>query len=133
MKNGFTLTTTVPVSPQDLYKAWMTSDGHAAMTGSPAKVDPRPGGAFTAWDGYITGKTLELEPGRRIVQSWRTSEFPASAPHSQLEIVLEAAGRGTKLTLTHTEIPEDQVDSYREGWDESYFQPMKEYFSEAAQ
>ena len=45
------------------------------MTGSPAIVDPEIGGAFEAWDGYISGRTLSLEPGRRIVQSWRTSEF----------------------------------------------------------
>ena len=31
------------------------------MTGSPAKVEPRVGGKFTAWDGYITGKDTRAE------------------------------------------------------------------------
>lgn len=133
MKNSFMLTANFPVTPTVLYEAWMSSEGHTGITGSAARVDPRVGGSFEAWDGYITGTTLELEPAKRIVQAWRTSEFPESAPDSRLEIVLEATSRGTKLTLTHSNIPKDQVESYREGWDESYFQPMEAFFSGAAE
>jgi len=128
MKHGFTLIVDLPGTPQEIYDAWMTDDGHGGMTGSPAKVEPRVGGPFSAWDGYIVGKTLELDPARRIVQAWRTSEFPDDAPDSRLEIKLEARNGGTRLTLIHSELPEDQVESYRQGWDESYFQPMKAYF-----
>lgn len=129
MKNEFELTVVLPASPQEIYDAWISSDGHAGLTGSPAKVDGKVGGKFTAWDGYISGKTLELEPGRRIVQAWRTSEFPDEAPDSRLEVLLEAVDGGTKLTLIHSDIPEDQVESYRHGWPESYFEPMRDYFA----
>jgi activator of HSP90 ATPase len=98
------------------------------MTGSPAKVEPRVGGSFTAWDGYITGKTLELKPYTRIVQSWRTTEFPADSPDSRLEVLLEAAEDGTKITLIHSDVPDDQAGDYEHGWEESYFTPMREYF-----
>jgi activator of HSP90 ATPase len=98
------------------------------MTGSPAKVAPRVGGTFSAWDGYITGKTLELKPYSRIVQAWRTSEFADDDPDSRIEIVIEPATQGSKLTLTHTNIPGGQADSYEGGWEESYFAPMREYF-----
>ena len=129
MSNGFTLAEIVPAAPSEIYAAWLSSAGHSAMTGSPAKVDGNAGGAFRAWDGYITGRTLALEPARRIVQAWRTSEFPEEAPDSRLEVLLEAVPEGTRLTLIHTDLPEDQVDSYRQGWTDFYFQPMKEYFS----
>ena len=75
MAYGFELSDVIPATPQAVYDAWMSSAGHTAMTGSPAMVDPHVGGAFEACDGYIVGRTLSLEPGRRIVQSWRTSEF----------------------------------------------------------
>jgi activator of HSP90 ATPase len=130
MKNGYTLKAEFPAKPEQIFKAWLSSNGHSAMSGSPAKVEPRVGGNFSAWDGYITGKTLELRPYSRIVQAWRTSEFADSDPDSKLVIELEAAGDGTVLTLTHTEIPADQVESYRSGWSEWYFEPMKEYFKE---
>src|SRR5208337_1777476 len=60
----------LPAEPKAVYDAWMSSKGHAAMTGSPAKITARVGGAFSAWDGYISGKNLELEQGARILQSW---------------------------------------------------------------
>jgi len=80
MAYDFELSDVLPASPQAIYEAWMSSEGHAAMTGAEATIDPRPGGAFEAGDGYITGKTVALDPGRRIVQTWRTSEFAGSDP-----------------------------------------------------
>jgi activator of HSP90 ATPase len=128
MKNGFKVSAVIPAKPSEIYKAWLSTKGHAAMTGNPAKVTGRVGGKFTAWDGYIFGSTLELEVDHRIVQAWRTSEFPDDAPDSRLEVLLEETKSGTKVTLTHTNMPKDQADSYKQGWDDFYFKPMKEYF-----
>ena len=130
MKNQFTVSTFIPAPPEKVFRAWLSSEGHAGMTGSKARIEPRVGGAFTAWDGYITGKTTALKPYTRIVQAWRTSEFPADCTDSQIEIVLEAVEGGTQLTLTHTNIPAGQADSYESGWEESYFQPMREWFEQ---
>jgi activator of HSP90 ATPase len=127
-KSGFTVSIVLPVPAEKIYKAWLSSDGHSAMTGSPAKVTKRVGGKFTAWDGYIYGKTLELEHPHRILQAWQTSEFPEDAPDSVVEILLKETKNGTKLTLKHTNMPDEQVDSYRQGWEDFYFKPMKEYF-----
>jgi activator of HSP90 ATPase len=124
----FVVSALFPASPEDLYNAWMTSEGHSAMTGSPATVSALVGGEFDAWAGYIHGKNLELEPGKRIVQSWRTSEFSADEPDSRIEITLDPIGNQTKLTLKHTELP-PHGKQYEQGWVESYFDPMKEYFS----
>jgi activator of HSP90 ATPase len=129
MKNRFTVSAVIPAKASDIYNAWLSSEGHAAMTGNPAKVDGKVGGEFTAWDGYIFGSTLELEPDQRILQTWRTSEFPTDAPDSRLEILFEEVAGGTKVSLIHSDMPEDQVDSYRQGWEDFYFKPMKEYFS----
>jgi activator of HSP90 ATPase len=129
MKNGFTISAVIPANPSDIYSAWLSTAGHAAMPGNPANVDGNVGGNFTAWDGYIFGSTLELEPGQRIVQAWRTSEFPDDAPDSRLEILFEDVPGGTKVTLIHSDMPEDQAGSYRQGWEDFYFKPMKEYFS----
>ena len=125
--NGFVLVAEFPVSPTKLYRAWLSSKSHAAMSGSPANIDPRPGGKFEAWDGYISGTTLELDEGKRIVQAWRTVEFPEAASDSRLELVFEKAGAATRLTLTHSGLPKDQVDDYRQGWEDSYFKPMRRY------
>ena len=128
MKNEFKLTVTLHASVEKIFNAWLSSDGHSAMTGSAAQVDGKVGGAFTAWDGYIFGKTLEMKSPRRIVQAWRTSEFPEGAPASRVEILFDEVKDGTKVTLVHSAMPEDQVESYRQGWEDFYFKPMKKYF-----
>lgn len=115
-------------APQVIFKAWLDSRAHSAFTGGAAMIDPRAGGEFTAWDGYIRGKTLSLDPPRRIVQSWRTSEFPPGASDSKLELTLEAVSGGTRLVLRHTEIPAGQGANYAQGWLDHYFEPMQEYF-----
>lgn len=114
---------------EKIYTAWLDSQAHSAMTGSPAEVDPALGGKFTAWDGYIHGQTLAAEPFRRILQTWRTTEFPEESPDSRLEILIEVVNDGAQVTLLHSEIPDGQGEDYRQGWSEYYFEPMGRYFS----
>lgn len=129
MRNEFTLTETFNASAEKIYKAWLSTNGHTEITGSPAKVDGVVKGAFTAWDGYIWGTFLELEENKKIVQAWRTSEFSDDADDSHVEILLKEKDGKTTLTLIHSNMPEDQVDGYKQGWEDFYFKPMREFFS----
>ena len=128
MKNGFKISAVILATPAEIYKAWLSTKGHTLMTGSPARVSGKVGGKFTAWDGYILGQTLALEADQRIVQAWRTSEFSDDAPDSHLEVSLEKTKGGTKVRITHTNIPVGQANSYKQGWKDFYFKPMKKYF-----
>jgi uncharacterized protein YndB with AHSA1/START domain len=119
----------IPASPEQVYAAWLDSREHSRMTGGKASVVARRGGRHTAWDGYIEGRTVALARGRRIVQDWRTTEFPKAAPDSKLEIVLAAAPGGTRITIVHTRIPIGQGERYRIGWQSHYFAPMQRYFA----
>jgi activator of HSP90 ATPase len=129
MTDTIQLSTILPVSAERIYEAWLSSKEHSAFTGSPAQIDPEVGGEFSAWDGYIQGVTTGLEPYKRIVQNWRTTEFPPDSPDSRLEVYLEGVEGGTKVTLVHTEIPLGQGQTYYTGWEDYYFKPMQEYFS----
>lgn len=117
-----------PVTQKALYEAWLDSGKHSAFTGSPAVIDRRVGGTFTAWDGYISGTTIAVEPFGRILQTWRTTDFPEGAPSSEIEVVFREAPEGTRLTIIHTDIPDGQGEGYRKGWVDYYFTPMKQYF-----
>jgi len=121
---------TFAASPKEVYEAWISGELHSKMTGSPATSEGKSGGAFTAWDGYILGKYIELEPGRRILQSWRTTDFPAKAPDSLVEIRLAKTGVATRLTLLQSDIPDGQSEMYADGWQKFYFDPMSAYFGE---
>ena len=129
MTESIEVSTILAASPERVYKAWMDSKEHGLFTAEIVEIDPNPGGCFTAGSGYIEGTTLELEPYRRILQAWRTTEFPEDSPDSVLELLFEAAPGGTLLTLKQSKIPDGQGESYRQGWIEFYFTPMEKYFS----
>ncbi len=123
------VTALLPVKADDLYNAWLSSKEHAAFTGGSASVKPVEGSSYTAWDGYITGEVLGLEPYSRILQSWRTDEFPADADDSLIEILLRDSTQGCQFTLRHTNIPAGDGEKYFKGWQDHYITPMQAYFA----
>ena len=120
----------LPLSPEALFDAWIDGDRHAMMTGAGASSDARVGGAFQAWDGYIEGRHELLDRPRRIVQAWRTGEFPDGAPDSRLELLLLAENGGTRLHLHPSEIPAGQAERYRQGWEDYYLAPIRAWLAE---
>ncbi len=119
-------------APMDVYEAFVDPSKHAAFTRSTATGAPVEGGAFTAWDGYIAGRHERLVPGARIVQLWRTTEFPSEHPDSRLELELRPeSDNKTRLRLTHSGVPRDQAKSYEKGWVEHYWEPLREYLRDA--
>ena len=124
----FTLKTKINATVEQIYRAWLSSDGHTNMTGGIANVSDKIGDRFTAWGGYIEGSNIELVPFNKIVQSWRTSQFEIDEEDSQIEIWLSELNGQTELILIHSNVPESG-EHYIKGWDKSYFQPMKIYFS----
>jgi activator of HSP90 ATPase len=131
MSFEFTVSDVIPAAPRAIYDAWLDGAKHAAMTGGkPALASVAVGAAFTAWNGYITGKNLELDPGKRILQSWRTTRFTKDDADSRIEVLLEPAPGGTLVTVRHSNVPDGHT-SYRDGgWQQSYFDPMKRYFAQ---
>ena len=125
MPETFTLTHVVPTTPQRIFEAWLSSSEHSKMTGATANIAED---AFTAWDGYISGKTLSTRPNERIVQRWRTNEFPEGATDSDLGISFTPIEGGTQVTVQASNLPDGQGPGYEAGWKDFYFTPMTEYF-----
>ena len=128
--DSFKIQSTFNVKPEIIFIAWLDSRIHSEMTETDAEIDPDVNGSFSIWNGYITGKTLELVKDKKIVQSWRTTDFPEESDYSVIEIIFSPTPDGTKLTLWHYNIPDGQGKDYKEGWKQYYFKPMKIYFKE---
>jgi len=126
--DSLSLSEVIPARPERIYAAWLSSDEHTAFTGDKAVVEPFVGGKHSAFDGYAVGQTVELQPGRRIVQTWRAEDFPLGSPDSRVEVTLEETMGGTMVTILHTDIPSGQGSSYRDGWLKYYLEPLKGYF-----
>lgn len=121
-------TVLVDAAPEEVYEAYLNPAKHSAFTGSPSKGTPRVGCKFTAWDGYIMGKYVKLEKGKRIVHEWTTTEWPEGYPPSLVELTFRPKGKKTELTMVHSKAPAGQADDYASGWMEWYWGPLKKYF-----
>ncbi|HYC11202.1 MAG TPA: SRPBCC domain-containing protein [Nitrososphaerales archaeon] len=121
-------TVVIGASPREVYQAYVDPEKHAAFTGFGATGTPKVGGRFTAGDGYISGKYIELKPGTRIKHEWITTEWPAGYPPSILELTMKPRGKGTELTMVHSKVPAEQVEYYAKGWKEHYWRPLRKYF-----
>src|SRR5262245_24848601 len=114
MPFDFSVSDVIPASPQEIYDAWLSSDGHQKMTGGkPAHMPAHKGGAFTVCNGYITGRNLSLERPPRIVQSWRTKKFSSADPDSVIEVLVDPTTGSTRITVRHSNVPDGHT-SYRD-------------------
>ena len=113
-------------SPHAVYEAFMDSTLHAAFTHSPARVSREVGGEYLAYDGYITGKNVELVPDLKIVQTWQASDWPADH-FSVVTILLTTQAGGTRLDLTHADLPGGTEEEFRRGWIDNYWEPLRAF------
>jgi uncharacterized protein YndB with AHSA1/START domain len=118
----------VNASPVEVFRALAEPLRHSAFTGARATGVARPGGRFTAFDGYIEGTYLVVVPGKRLAMRWRTRAFPKGATPSHLELVFKAEGGGTRLTLVQRDVPASQIEKYRSGWIANYWDPLRDWF-----
>jgi len=115
-------------TPAQVYAALMESDRHAAFTGRPAQISGEVGGAFTAHEGYISGRNIELIPGTRIVQSWRGQDWEPGI-HSIIRFELKPEGTKTKVIFDHAGYPDGAGEHLTGGWQKMYWEPMQKYFA----
>ncbi len=130
MPDAFQLEIVVAAEPQRVFSAWMDAREHAAFTGGgEAVIESWSGGRFTAWDGYIHGILLGVEEPRRIVQTWRTTEFPPEVRDSRVAVEFEPARGGTRVIVRHSDLPPSQAKKYEKGWLDHYLKPLAKYFA----
>ena len=114
----------IAATPRAVYEALMDSKKHTKFTGEKAVISRKVGGSFKAYGGYATGKNIELVTDKKIVQSWRTSQWPAGY-HSVTTFLLSPTKGGTKLMFIHKGVPVEDANDIADGWKEYYWEPLK--------
>jgi activator of HSP90 ATPase len=113
------------LTPREFDMVVGRSDAAKSMGGrmQPATISPAPGGAFSLFGGYITGRQIELTVNERIVQAWRSTSWPAGA-YSIATFALIEQEDGTKIVFDHAGFPVGQAEHLAKGWHLNYWQPM---------
>jgi activator of HSP90 ATPase len=120
---------TIKASAHDIYEALMDSEKHSQMTGEKARISREVGGKFTAYDGYASGENLELVPDKKIVQTWRASDWP-KGHYSKMIIILNETRGTTDISFVQEDVPEEFYDDIYEGWFDYYWEPLKQMLEE---
>ena len=117
----------IPAPPDEVYIALTNPATIQLWTGNTAEMSTIPGSEFSLFDGNISGKNLEFEEGKKIVQEWY---FGEQEEKSIVTIKLHADKRGTSAELEHTNIPDDYYENIAGGWDDVYFGALIEFYEE---
>jgi len=102
-----------------------------SLAPNPAQIDAQPGGAFSLFGGYITGRFIELIPDKLLVQAWRSASWAAGL-YSIARFELRAQGDGTKIVFDHGGFPAGQAKSLAHGWQVNYWAPLNSLLSTRA-
>ena len=116
---------TFKAAPHELYELLMDEKKHGAFTQSRTTISRKVGGKISSGDGYIDGFNLELIPDRKIVQSWRASDWP-EGHYSRATWEFIPVESGTRMTFIQSGVPEDQYAAISQGWRDYYWVSMKE-------
>ncbi|MBX7126104.1 MAG: SRPBCC domain-containing protein [Cyclobacteriaceae bacterium] len=118
---------TIAAAPGEVYLALTHPLTLQLWTGEEAVMSTEPGSEFSLWEGSIVGKNLEFEAGKKIVQQWYFGEQPEP---SIVTIKLHAHEKGTSVELRHTNIPESDYNDIVEGWNDTYFGALRDFYEE---
>lgn len=126
--SSINITVTMPANPSDVFAALTNAKLMSAWSEQKGKVEPKVGGKFEMFDGWVKGKVLAYKPGKALAYTWLPGDWE-EAVESKVQYKFAATKTGTKVTLTHTGFPnEKERKNHREGWFQFVFDPLKEYF-----
>ncbi|KAK9069200.1 hypothetical protein SSX86_013316 [Deinandra increscens subsp. villosa] len=119
----------------NMYEILMDENRWKGFTQSNAKISKEIGGEISIFDGSVTGKNMELQEGKLIVQKWRFGNWP-DGMYSTVRLVLEEPEPGvTVVKLTQTDVPEEDrygnstvVENTERGWRDLIFHKIRAVF-----
>ncbi len=125
-KNDIEQTVEFNSTAHEVYEMLMDEKKHSDFTGAPASISRKVGGEFSVWDGYAKGENIKLVPDQKIVQTWRASDWPKDAVS---EVTFELTDKNGKceLRFTQTGIPEEFTKDISKGWEDNYWDLIKDY------
>nr|WP_256474470.1 SRPBCC domain-containing protein [Mucilaginibacter aurantiaciroseus] len=116
----------LPATPEEVYTALTNPLTMELWTGEKAEMSTEPGSEFSLWEGSIVGKNIAFEEGKKIVQQWY---FDGQSDESIVTIKIHPDKHGSSIELRHTNIPDDDYNDITEGWNDSYFGNLADFFA----
>jgi activator of HSP90 ATPase len=127
LRNIIFQTVILPASAEALFEMYLDPNSHKAITGAPVVIGDERGAPFEAFNGSLTGTTIEVVRPTLIVQSWRSTEFKDTDPDSTLILSFTPKGNKGRIDLIHLDVPDQDYDGVNQGWENYYWGPWRTY------
>jgi len=120
---------TINAAPDAVYEILTRAERFAQMTGGrEAHIDAEAGGAVSLFGGAISARNIELVRDARVVQAWRSNDWPEGV-YSIVKFELADAGGKTRLTFDQAGHPDAATEMLEGGWHQMYWEPMNALFA----
>jgi activator of HSP90 ATPase len=117
----------INAQPEELYIALTNPSTIQLWSGGKAEMSTEASSEFSLWNESIVGQNLEFEEGKKIVQQWY---FGDQEELSIVTIKLHPHKKGTSVELTHTNIPDSEYTDIVDGWNNTYFGSLIEFYED---
>jgi activator of HSP90 ATPase len=114
----------INATPQEVFSAITNPFTIELWSGYPAVMEPVTGFEFSIFDGDISGRNISVVENKELVQEW----FMGDAEPSIVTMHLKSQQQGTKVTLEHTNVPDEVFEEFEEGWSLYYWGAIKDFF-----
>lgn len=115
----------------ELYQTFTDVGRLTAFTRAPPRVfeGAKQGGKFSLFGGNVSGEYLELDPPKKLVQSWRLNQWP-EGHYSRLQIEFDQndVDHVTVMRVTWEGVPIGQEEVTKRNWLEYYVRSIKQTF-----
>jgi len=111
----------VSVSPDKVFRYFVEPDRWLAWQGTEAEIELVPGGVWrvnVTGEGFASGRVVDVVENERVVFTWGWEQGTPVPPGSTtVAIELLPDGDGTLIRLTHSDLPPDEIEIHRHGWE----------------
>jgi uncharacterized protein YndB with AHSA1/START domain len=111
----------VSAPPEKVFSYFADADKWKSWQGTEAEIQLVPGGMWrvnVTGDGFASGRVVDVVHNERVVFTWGWEQGPPVPPGSTtVSIELIPDGDGTVIRLTHSDLPPDQIEIHRYGWE----------------
>jgi uncharacterized protein YndB with AHSA1/START domain len=122
----YTVRIAIDAPPAEVFRALTDARRLRAWSGQAGRVPKRIGGAFSWFDGWVTGSVLAYDAGKQLAMTWAVSEWPKGTKASIVRMTFSGSSRRTTVRIGHTGLPNaKEASSHKKGWEEFVFGPMR--------
>ncbi len=127
----FTLTERFNTTALDVYTILTDERRHSSMTSDFAQITDVEGSLFSFYDGLITGKSIALARGEKIIWSFMLADknWPTNHVSEAAFIFTNEANNTCAVELFVTAVPLDFEETLRKLWVEKYWEPLHYYLA----